>query len=188
MRLFAAVDPGEEFRHNLAPALDTLRRSVRGVRWVPQESVHLTLKFIGKVDRGRLPTIVKVIRTAARAAQPFAMECRGISGFPPRGKPRVIHVTVTEPTGALEALVRDLDVRLTKKLGIDREERPFKPHMTIGRASKHEECPQAEDIIAFVPHADFGEVRVSEIVLMESHLTPRGPIYKALERIPLGSG
>jgi len=186
VRSFVAVELTESCRLGLAAAIEKLRPVARGVRWVDPRSAHLTLKFIGELPERDVPAAVIALSSAAASAAPFGFRVEGISGFPARGKPRVIHAPVHEPTGELAALAKAVETALSEALGVKREARAFKPHITLGRVKDPRDCPALPELTALVPDADFGEVPVERIVLMRSDLTPRGAIYTPLEHIPLG--
>ena len=185
MRTFVAIELGEACRAALADAADRLRSTVGGVRWVRVESLHLTLKFVGELAESDLPAAAQVLDDAAAAVQPFTMQVCGLSGFPPRGVPRVIHVGAEEPTGALSELQRRVEEGLERGLGIAREKRRYVPHLTLGRVKDRRRCPSMQEIAALVPDQEFGRVEVDCIVLMKSDLRPSGAVYTPLQRFPL---
>jgi 2'-5' RNA ligase len=188
MRTFVAIELDEECRRNLATAIEKMAHAVEGIKWVTPESAHLTLKFIGQLDEKDVPDALEVLESAAARARPFTMRVKGISAFPSKKKPRVIHAPVEESSGVLEELAEAVDAGLAEKLDIEREKRQFKPHITLGRTQKGTSCPPIEKLASEVREPGFGEVEVDEIVLMKSDLTPRGAIYTPLEHVPLTGG
>jgi len=186
LRTFVAIELSEECRSRLAAAVDRLRAAAGGVRWVAPQNMHLTLKFIGELEPRAVPEAVSALRQAARGAAPFAMRVEGISAFPPRGAPRVIHAPVREPSGALERLAGRVEQELFRAIGARRETRRFTPHITLGRARRPGLCPPAEELARLAGEPDFGSVSVEEFVLMKSELRPEGALYTRLERFPLG--
>ena len=187
MRTFVAIELSESCRRKLVGAIESVRADASGVRWVNAESAHLTLKFIGELSESDLPAAVSALAAAAAASKPFRFRVAGVSGFPPRGKPRVIHAPVLEPTGALASLADGVEQGLLRAIGLPREGRPFTAHITLGRVRNPRGCPTVEELAGAVKDADFGEVAVESLVLMKSDLTPRGAIHTLLHRFPLGS-
>lgn len=185
MRTFVAVELDDACRRALQGALEALRPTAPGVRWVKAESLHLTLKFIGALDEADLPRAVECLGAAAEGAESFSMTVSGLSGFPPRGVPRVIHVGLHEPTGALAALHRAVEGALAGELRIPKEKRRFVPHVTLGRTKDRRRCPSMDEISAAVADQDFGRVEVDSFVLMHSDLRPGGAVYTPLHRFPL---
>ncbi len=148
--------------------------------------MHLTLKFIGEIDELAIPGAIEALGPAAEAAEPFTMRVTGVSGFPPRGKPRVIHVGIEEPDGVLAALQKAVEAAVAEELGVAPEGRRWTPHVTLGRVKDARRCPRVEEIAAAVPDRDFGQVYVESFVLMASDLRPTGAVYTPVHRFPLG--
>ncbi len=187
MRTFVAIELDDACRRKCGEALDVLKRAVPEVRWVKPEGAHLTLKFIGELAHRDLPAAASAIRSAARAAKPFRMHMAGLSGFPPKGGARVVYVAAEEPSGELADLAQRVDSGLSEALGLEPERRPFRAHVTLGRARRGGQAPPAVRIAELIPDADFGQVQVDSVVLMKSDLTPSGAVYTPLERFPLGT-
>ena len=186
MRTFVAVELDEDCRRALLRAVERLKPMAGGVRWVGAESMHLTLKFIGEVDELAIPGAISAVQPAADEAAPFDMRVAGVSGFPPSGKPRVIHVGVEEPGGRLAALQAAVESALARELGVAPEQRRWTPHVTLGRVKDNGRCPRMEQIAAQVPEQEFGTVYVESFVLMASELRPTGAVYTPLHRFLLG--
>jgi len=185
LRSFVAVELDEACRERLRAVIERLKPVAGGVRWVRAESLHLTLKFVGQLPEADLPSAVECLDEAAGSVGPFVMTAAGVSGFPARGTPRVVHVGLHEPTGALMALQKAVEGALAEHLHIPREERPFTAHVTLGRTKDSRRCPKVEAIAAVVPEQDFGRVSVDSFVLMRSDLRPDGAVYTLVHRFPL---
>ena len=187
MRTFVAIELSDECRRRLVRAQEELRTSCGGVRWVRPDGLHLTLKFIGELAEIDIPSALSAISSAASQASPFRMVLKGISGFPPQGKPRIIFAGVEEPCGVLVGLAQAVDSKLCGELGVAREKRSFRSHVTLGRVKNPRDCLPVPELSGLVADAHFGEVAAESVVLMRSELTPRGAIYTPVERIRLGS-
>jgi len=186
LRAFVAIELDDACRRELRRMLEVLRPLAAGVRWVRPESVHLTLKFIGELPEPELPAALECLGAAAAASPPFGITVSGLSGFPRRGVPRVIHVGVEEPTGALARLQRAVEDGIKDALGVAREKRRFTPHVTLGRVRNRRACPRMEAICAAVQDQHVGCVQVRSIALIKSELRPEGAVYTVIERFPLG--
>jgi 2'-5' RNA ligase len=190
-RLFVALEPPDPVRRRIAAAAADLRRAAgRGadeVRWVAPENVHLTLQFLGAVPEPRVGEVRAAVEAAAAAAAgPIALEVRGAGGFPTARRPRVVWLGLAGDLPALQALVRDLGARLAP-LGFPPEERAFSAHLTLGRAREGRAGPGVAGALAGAAAAEPFAWRASEVVLLESHLSPRGARYEAVGRSTLGS-
>ncbi len=190
-RLFVALEPPEPVRRRLAAMQADLRsasgRAADEIRWVPAENVHLTLQFLGAVPDERVAGVEAALRAAAAASHALALELKGAGGFPNARRPRVLWAGVEGDVAALGAFVEDLGRRLAP-LGFPPEERAFSPHLTLGRARDSRGAPGLAGALAHAAGADGAPWRAAEVVLFESHLSPKGPRYEAIARVRLGAG
>lgn len=124
-RLFVALDLPEDIKLSLAP----LTRGLGDVRWLLPEEQHLTLRFIGEVDNGRMEEVIEALTLVDGA--PFELRLGGIGHFPPRGEPRIIWAGV-EKSEPLKRLKRAVD-RALDEIGLPAEGRKFTPHITLAR-------------------------------------------------------
>jgi 2'-5' RNA ligase len=185
--LIPHVDTREEAEAVIRDAaVERFKPLAGGVRWVGAEAMHLTLKFIGEIDELAIPGAIEAMQPAAEGAEPFDMRVAGVAGFPPSGKPRVIHVGVEEPSGRLAAIQTAVESALARELGVAPEQRRWTPHITLGRVKDSRRCPRMEQIAAAVPEQDFGTVYVESFVLMASDLRPAGAVYTPVHRFELG--
>ncbi len=190
-RLFVALEPPEPVRRRLAALQAKLRRAAARaadeIRWVPAENVHLTLQFLGAVPEERVKDVEAALRDAASSSRTLALEVKGAGGFPNARRPRVLWAGVTGDVAALGAFVQDLGRRLAP-LGFAPEERAFSPHLTLGRARDTRGAPGLAGALADASDSDGAPWRAVEVVLFESHLSPKGPRYEAIARAHLGAG
>jgi 2'-5' RNA ligase len=188
-RLFVALEPTETVRRRIAAIESDLQkaagRAADEVRWVPAENVHLTLQFLGAVPEERVAAVAATVRAAAAGSRPLALEVKGAGGFPNARRPRVVWAGVAGDVPGVAALVQDLGKRLAR-LGFPPEERPYSPHLTLGRARDGKGAPGLGGALAKVGGDQGVPWRAAEVVLFESHLSPRGPRYEPVERAPLG--
>jgi 2'-5' RNA ligase len=186
--LFVALEPPEPVRRRLAVLADELRhgagRAGDEVRWVPPENVHLTLQFLGAVPEERVAGVEAALRDAAAGARPLSLSLHGAGGFPNARRPRVLWAGLEGDVAPLADLVRDLGARLAK-LGFPPEDRPFSPHLTLGRARDARGAPGLAGALARAARIEPTPWRATELVLFESHLSPRGPRYEAIARVGL---
>ncbi len=188
-RLFIALDPPEPVRRRLAALATELRRgagrAAEEIRWVAPENVHLTVQFLGAVPEERVADVEAALRAAAAEARPLALEVRGAGGFPNARRPRVLWAGLEGDVAPLAALAADIARRLAP-LGFPPEDRPFSPHLTLGRARDGRGAPGLAGALAHAAQAEGAPWRATELVLFESHLSPKGPRYEIVARAPLG--
>lgn len=190
-RLFVALEPPEPVRRRLAALMVDLRRAAGRaadeIRWVPPENVHLTLQFLGAVPEERVAAVEAALRAAAAASRPLSLEVRGAGGFPNARRPRVVWAGVAGDVAPLAALAAGLGRRLAP-LGFPPEDRPFSAHLTLGRAREGRGAPGLAGALAGFAEDAGTPWRATDVVLFESHLSPKGPRYEPLVHTPLGAG
>jgi 2'-5' RNA ligase len=183
LRAFVAVEIPKDVLAALEAVQSELKRRLRA-RWVRSGSMHLTLKFLGSIPAGQVASVADAMQVAAAGHTGFSLTAAGIGVFPGIRRARVIWAGFSGRTDLLGDLQRSLDEKLAA-LGFPREERPFRGHLTIGRFSE----PVAPELMADVLNAfsarTFGECAVKELVLFQSDLQPKGPVYTALARAQL---
>ncbi len=181
LRLFFALWPPEEVREWLWATLEPLRRARPGVRWIPPERYHVTLRFLGDTSRALLPSLKLAANVLARE-EPFRVRITGTGVFPPRGAPRVYWVGLTP--GAPTRLRQALDAALARE-GFAPERRRFKPHLTVGRARAGGAQGVAEARGGAVPVAPGESFDVDALHLVRSELFPDGPRYANIHKVVL---
>lgn len=173
-------------RANLATEIERLRRSVRDVSWVAAENLHLTLKFLGEVEPGRLDGVATALAGVVTAAPAFPLALRGLGAFPSPTRPRVIWAGVTDAVEVVQLAARVEEA--LAQLGLPREGRPFSAHVTLGRVREPRRDPVLAAGLAEGAGREFGAFRVDQVALMRSDLSPRGARYTALGSWVLGVG
>ena len=189
-RLFVALEPTDAVRRRIGAAQADLRRAAgRGadeIRWVAPENVHLTLQFLGAVPEERVTAVAEAVAEAARSTPgPLSLEVHGAGGFPNARRPRVVWLGVAGDLASLRSLATDLGRRLAP-IGFPPEDRAFTAHLTLGRAREGRGNPGMAGALAGAREEQAVAWRATEVVLFESHLSPKGARYEALARAPLG--
>ncbi|MGI9419926.1 MAG: RNA 2',3'-cyclic phosphodiesterase [Geminicoccaceae bacterium] len=124
-RLFVALDLPDMIKESLA----SLMRGLGDVRWMSDDQLHLTLRFIGELDNGRANEVADALSLVP--GLPFDLSLKGIGHFPPRNEPRVIWTGI-ERQPELIALKRRIDHAL-RQAGLERDTQKFTPHVTLAR-------------------------------------------------------
>ena len=174
-RLFVALRPPRPIR-------DLLRAAMHGIsaaRWQDDDQLHLTLRFIGEVDRHRAEDIAAAL--GALHAPVISARIAGVSLFERKGQPHMVWAGV-EPAQPLAGLHRKVD-QLLARVGVAAETRAFVPHITLARLNR-----AAGPVAPFLAHSsdlsspafDF-----SHVILYESELAHGGSRYHPVARYPL---
>lgn len=179
IRSFIAIDLNPETQKKLGEVIRHLSQvSNNVVRWVPENNIHVTLKFLGDTSPANLEILKKILTTEASRVQAFDLKIEGLGAFPTLRRPRVIWVGVEAPP-ALFALQRSIDTE-TQRLGYAVEDRPFSPHLTLGRLSHNalpDEIRKIGDMLAASKISIHTSIQVKTVTLYRSDLQPGGAVY-----------
>jgi 2'-5' RNA ligase len=180
LRAFFAADLAPETRERTAAAQQALRAAApESVRWVPPEKLHLTLKFLGAVACEGIPKLAAAAAARLAGRGGFEVALGGFGAFPNARAARVVWIGVREGSAELARLARRLDAAAVK-VGVPRERRPYRAHLTLGRLRDPAPVP-----LERAPAVEIPPFRVEEVVLYESQPTAEGSRYVALARLPL---
>jgi 2'-5' RNA ligase len=186
VRLFIALNLPAEVRSRIATdVLKPLRAQLPGVRWVREETLHVTLLFLGKRSEAEAHQAQGVVREVAAARKPVEVSLSGLGAFPSPARPRVVWLGLVDPAPVQE-LHRALE-RERARLGLPLESCAFYPHVTLGRVPQKAGYEVGETLAPMLTTVQFkAPVTFSSVDLMSSELIPRGPRYTALLTAPLG--
>ena len=191
MRAFLAIDlhdtlgqAAHEWGRAVAHTLG--RRRAGGLSWIPAERVHVTLRFFGEIDARRAEAVVGALAARGPDQAPFDLILGAGGTFPPSGRPRVLWLGFTDGRHELLRLHAWVHDRLEGVVAPDRRE-TFAPHLTIARV-RREDTPglgaALREAAARTPRPD-ARASVQALTLFESVLSPKGPAYTPLVRVPL---
>jgi 2'-5' RNA ligase len=187
IRAFIAIELPQDMQTRLAELLHILKQAIPySVRWVPPGNIHLTLKFLGESSPNNIALLSKNLPTITSRHHPFDFHIGGLGAFPNLRRPRVIWVGIQAPS-MLGDLQRSIE-REMQLLGYAPEERPFSPHLTLGRVNQNatpEEVHQISSALSKQSINDLGRVSVKEIILFRSELLPNGARYTPLVKAHL---
>lgn len=176
MRLFIALDFPPGVRERAWRASAPLRDARFPVKWVGEDGLHVTLKFLGQVKRDRVPGLREALDGAAAAVAPFDLRLGGVGGFPSLANPRVVWLGVEAPPAL--ARLQDAVEEATVRLGFEREARGFHPHVTLGRARRGANRRRFAGFEEVAGRVALDEAcRVESVELVESVLRPQGARY-----------
>lgn len=137
-RLFVAVPLPADAAAAVVGVVDRVRgeplpQGMRDVRWVRLDGLHLTLRFLGPTSEAQQAATADAVAAGASTCAPFRVTLRGSGAFPAGPRPRTIWIGVGTGAEALSDLAMSLNAKL-EAAGWPRDERPFRPHLTLARS------------------------------------------------------
>jgi RNA 2',3'-cyclic 3'-phosphodiesterase len=188
LRAFVAIELPGEIQESIARSTASLQKALPKplVRWVARKNVHLTLKFLGDVSPTNLELLAEALKVEAAQHDCFDMSLGGLGAFPNMRRARVIWIGLEAPP-ELAMLQRCVEGVATR-LGYPAEERPFSPHLTLGRVGQSvsaEEHAKIRRELEACQVGQLGRVHVDALHVFKSDLQPSGSIYTHLYELPL---
>jgi len=184
MRCFVAIALPAAVRKHLVRIQEILRREDPDVKWVEEENLHLSLKFLGDVDDEALATLKGILSVEALRWPRLRLTYAGIGTFPEHGIPRLIWAGCSGDLERLAGLAWAVE-RAAEQVGVPREHRPFVAHLTIGRVRSGRNVKHLKAALENQRVVPLGSDEVAGFVLYRSHLSNKGPIYEEVASFPL---
>lgn len=188
IRTFIALDFPLSILDSIEQQTKRLRQTLGNevIRWVLTHNLHLTLKFLGNVPVSHLEFLKQMLAQATDSITQFDLQIGGIGSFPNSNRPRVLWVGIHAP-----ALLSNLQKAIeegAKRLGYEKEERPFSPHLTLGRVRQGldgKDLQKISNALSSIQLGKIGIARVDSVHIYKSDLNSEGSVYTKLFSTPL---
>ncbi|MBN2379284.1 RNA 2',3'-cyclic phosphodiesterase [candidate division WOR-3 bacterium] len=180
MRAFFGIGLPAQIRREVKGFTDNIRSSLPRMKWVEEENLHITLRFLSEVDEKRIPEISSAASKAAKAVKQFSTILGRLGAFPNSRKARVFWWGLARGAEDAGQIFNNLERNLVNS-GFEPERKPYHPHITLARLRNPVPLPVDD----FKPPEHLG-FPASTFTLYQSILTPQGPIYKVIEEFRLG--
>lgn len=178
---FLAADLTTDERHALSAALRDASPGPRvpGKRVHP-DNWHLTLRFLGPADEVPIDRVARELDRTLDAPG-GRVRCTGLGAFPRSSKATIVYIAIDDPEDLLGAIAGQCE-ESCRNAGLEPEERPFVPHITLARVRPPQDVRRL-----FGTFGDFSvPVRIRAVTLFVSEAEGRGVRYRAIETFPLG--
>lgn len=165
---------------NAVAELQSLAPAWRDEKWVAEENLHVTLKFLGDVELHDLDDLQTALGSMFTDVRPFALPLIGLQAVPSHGRRSMIWAAFGDPDDRCAEIAASVD-RLATRIGVNSETRPFVPHVTLARARRPKRL-SAEALSSVNAHLETRSVSMSVLsaTLFASTLTRSGPVYERL--------
>lgn len=189
LRSFLAIELPESNKEEIIDHIQRYRELTQSkIKWVTRENLHITLRFLGKFERSHVQQLNILLSSLLKTIPAFNLHIDRMGAFPNNHTPKVIWLGFDYPEnlGQVYKHIEDCVV----KLGYDPDDRPFSPHLTLGRVRR--DLPNIEirnigQIIAGAGLNFQSEFIAERVTLFQSELTRDGPIYLRLFDVNLGA-
>ena len=183
IRTFVCIELPGEVQDRIDTLQSRLKAAKADVSWVRPNMIHLTLKFLGEVPASRIGSICSSVERTIQNVRSFSIEVGGTGCFPSLRNPRVLWIGIVSPAVELNRLQASIASDLESS-GFRKEERPFSPHLTLGRVRSQFNARKLGDELI---QLGFEKVsfEVLRIVVMRSDLKARGAVHTPLATLTL---
>jgi 2'-5' RNA ligase len=182
IRAFLAIDPPAAVRDGIAAIQNRLRKVLTGdIRWTNPTGIHLTLKFFGNISEDDMDTIAAVVGPIAAGLTPLPLDIGTAGFFPDAKRPRILWLGTGGDVNRLVALQASIEDGLAVR-GFPKEERSFRPHLTIARIKSPKGLTGASRLAETRSDYRAGSFTAEGVSLFQSTLTPRGAVYTELAK------
>jgi 2'-5' RNA ligase len=185
LRTFIAVDVGKAIRDRCVAMQEVLARSGAEIKWVEPENIHVSLLFLGEVNERDIHELCLAVGDSCAEVEAFRMSVETVGCFPNPRRPRVVWAGIGEGKQELVALHDALEGPLLELGCYRREDRPYTPHVTLGRVKANSTSDGLATAISRQSGWQGGEIDVREVHVLSSELRPGGPVYTVLSRAKL---
>ncbi|MCJ7789588.1 MAG: RNA 2',3'-cyclic phosphodiesterase [Candidatus Atribacteria bacterium] len=184
IRTFIAINLDPEMKKYLTSLQNNLNVPESKIKWVEKNNLHITIKFLGFISLKQIELIKAGLKEITNQYNPFLIQLSSDIGvFPNYKMPRIIWVGIREGMNELKELYNYIEVNLFKK-GFPRENKDFSNHITIGRVKSIKDKNNFIPLLKSINIKTLSQ-KVNSIEIMESKLTPNGPIYNITAKFPL---
>lgn len=175
MRLFIAAEVPGDIRKDISGLMDMPEGAAK-VKWVEEENIHLTLKFLGDIDESKAETIRNALEGVA--FRKFSLKVKGFGAFPDEDYIKVLWAGL-EPHEEVNALQMEID-KAMEPVGFKRGSK-FHPHVTIGRVRFVKDKVLMKKWLSNLKESGYEkEFSVESFVLKRSRLGPGGPVHEEI--------
>ena len=184
MRLFIAIEIPGEIKQKMADVQRRLRDTAVDAGWTRPEGIHLTLKFLGEITESKVPDIMGTLTRALGGTGGFRLEIERVGTFPSPKNARVVWVGVSGDVERLMNLQTAVEDAMAE-LGMERDDRLFTPHLTLGRIKYLRSKEKWLNILEEIKNIKLAGFDVKAVALMMSELRRTGAVYSEMGRIEL---
>jgi len=184
MRAFIAIDLREEIIKCIEQIQNDLKTVPCNIKWTAPQNLHITLKFLGDIDEKKTSQIKEAVKNIAQKTAVIKTRPTTLGTFPPGKRARIIWLGLSDDQMRISQLADELETAL-EHFGFEKENRPFKSHVTIGRVRSLKNINQVLEKINIQKIDPSLQQQINNVTFYKSTLTSTGPIYTPIEEFNL---
>lgn len=186
LRLFIAIELSSDITKQISAIQEEFKKNDYDVKWVKPKNLHLTLRFLGSTDASILTPLIKDLEDIVGSNPSFELIFGKTGAFPNLRSPRILWIGTLKGGEEVTVLAGKINNLVETKFNFPAEKRPFSSHLTFGRVKTLKNKEQLVNQLASYQNIEIGALAVKYISLVQSKLTPEGPVYSDLHKFALG--
>ena len=187
IRAFIAAEIDLPNKKKISELIGELKKSKADVKWITENQIHITLKFLGNIEKEQVQKMSGALGGISRNFSAFDIQFSKLGAFPNMKRPRVIWIGVEKGGDLLSSLNEKIETAL-EKIGFTKEKREYRVHLTLGRVKSLKNITSLAELIDKIDFQSTGEIKIDRLTLFQSTLTPKGAIYTPLLTSQLKQG
>ena len=184
-RLFVAIELPQDLRRAYLQHVSAVADRWPGARWTKEDNLHITVLFLGGVEGTSVAGLVADLGRAAASIAPFVMAHEALLLAPPGRKPPTMIWAAFSGREAFASAVRVIGGTVQRRAPATATDNEPLPHVTLARFKDDAVRVTRGQDVRQLPQATGWSFSVDELLLVESHLTPSGPVYTVIKRFGL---
>lgn len=176
IRAFIAVEIYDQAKQKISGLISNLKKSDTDLKWITEDQMHITLKFLGNVDKNAIQGISEEISNISSTFNSFRINFYKIGAFPDLKHPNVLWLGIDKGASDLKMLNKKIENALGK-LGFKVENREFKPHLTLARIKSLKNISNLTKLVEEMDFNSWDDLEINKLALYQSSLTPKGAIH-----------
>jgi 2'-5' RNA ligase len=155
------------------------------IKFVEKENLHFNLRFFRDIDEDKLDSLNAALKKVCSQFEPFEIGISGIGAFPSKNYVRVIWLGVKKGYQTFKTLGEMVGTSV-ESIGFEKESN-FVPHLTLGRVRSGRNKNELLVLMRKMEEVEIGKMKIDKLVLFQSKLSPKGPVYEEVFSIKLDS-
>jgi RNA 2',3'-cyclic 3'-phosphodiesterase len=182
-RIFIAlkVEAGETLLMMISSLKSGLSKDL--IKWTNPDNIHITIAFLGDTEEKMIRSVSAMLKEKCHGSGKFELIIKGSGVFRNRSDPRIIWTGI-EPSEKL-LFLNEVIMSGLRELNVKLEDRPFNPHLTIGRIKHLDDKETLKVLIEQYQNYEIQIIPVNEVILYESILLQSGPVYIPISSVSL---
>lgn len=180
-RFFISAEIPEEIKEKIIEIRNEIYGFDNKVRWEGKEKLHFTLKFLGDVEENKTQSIIFELENILKNYKSINCSFTNFGLFKKGNIPSILWLGITYSQD-LNSIAETINNNF-EKLSFEKEERNFKPHLTLLRLKGREDINRINNFLEYKLHEL--KFTINEISLMKSELLKSGSVYKQIKSFKL---